>query len=161
MPDSESKPANLVNLFPAPVVADLSNKIKHTLPTRMPTEFDHERAQPKYEAHIYNSAPLDSQDGRMHKDARAGANFDEKIYMMPESYNALRIELHDNWPNLWQLVGGPMAFDAVRFIEMMDDALDTKTTFDSAKVDGICKKYLDLLRALRGLAPLHTASEKA
>lgn len=136
----------------------LRNKV---LPTKFATAQDDAAALPKYEEHMYNAAPVDSEAGRMHAPARAGANFDEKIYMLPESFNALRRELYDNWPALFEFVGHAMAFDAPRFLQLMDSALDTKTTFDSAKVDGISKKYLDLLRAKRGLRPLHSQSEKA
>lgn len=134
-------------------------KIIHTLPTKLPTEFEHEKNLPKTEVNMYNSGPVDDRPG--HIAARPGANFDEKIYMFPDSYNYLRTELNDNWPKLFAHVGYAMAFDAVRFIELMDDALDTKTGFDSAKVDAICKKYIDLLRNKRGLSSLHTTGEKA
>ncbi len=84
---------------------------------------------------------------------------DGKVYLMPESYNALRRELHDNWHNLWNLVQGPMAFDGPRFVDLMNEALGLMTQFDSDNVSGICARYLDTLRKLRGLSPLHTPSE--
>ncbi len=125
------------------------------LPTKFATPQEDAAQQPKHEAVNYSSAlPEDSEPGKMHKPAPANANFDQKIYMFPESYNALRRELHENWPNLFQTVGYFMAFDSVRFIELMDAALDTKTTFDSQKVDAICKKYLNLLRNKRGLSSI-------
>lgn len=139
----------------------MSNEQKKTLPTKFATAADDAMNLPKTEVHNYNNGPVDSEPGRMHAPAKPNANFDEKVYMFPESYNALRVELHDNWPTLFKVVGWYMAFDAVRFIEEMDNALDTKTGFDSAKVDAICKKYLDLLRAKRGLSALHSPSEKA
>ena len=126
------------------------------LPTKFATPADDVANLPKKEAQDYSSTiPIDNEPGRMNKPARPGANFDEKVYLFPESFNALRRELHDYWPNLWQQVGFVMAFDAVVFIELMDAALDTKTTFDSDKVDGICKKYIDLLRNKRGFSGLH------
>lgn len=150
---------------PAQNLADLAASIgkekRTVLPTKFATPFEDQKALPATEAKSYNAAPLDSEAGRAHSSAKANANFDEKVYMMPESFNALRRELYENWPRLFALVGHAMAFDAVRFLELMDGALDTKTTFDSQKVDGTCKKYLDLLRAKRGLAPLHLPSEKA
>ena len=143
-------------------VADLAaklgaDKITKTLPTKFATAFDDAANQPKNEAIRYNNAPLDKD----RVENKPTDNIDQKVYWFPASYNALRVEMHDNWPNLWQLVGRAMAFDAVIFCQLMDAALDTKTTFDTHTVDGICKKYLDLLRAKRGLSSLHTPSEKA
>ena len=54
-----------------------------------------------------------------------------------------------------------MAHDGPVFLELMDAALDTKTTFDTATVGGICAKYIDLLRNKRGLSSIHTTGEKA
>ena len=125
------------------------------LPTKFATEQEDYANLPKYEAKDYSSSlPVDSEPGRMNKPAAKGANIDQKVYMFPESYNALRIEMHDNWPTLFQVVGWPMAFDSIMFIEMMDNALDCKTTFDSDKVSAICHKYLNLLRNKRGLSSL-------
>lgn len=79
-------------------------------------------------------------------------NFDEKIFMFPESYNALRKELVENWPNLWALVGWRMAHRAEEFVEYMNDALDVAVVFDTEAVDFICSTYLSLLRKKRGLS---------
>jgi hypothetical protein len=129
--------------------------VKKVLPTRFATELDDAANLPRHEAHDYSSAlPEDNEPGRMHKPAAPDAHITEKTYLFPESYNALRIELSSCWPNLWQQVGWAMAFDSVRFIELMDAALDTKTTFDSAKVAAICHKYLNLLRNKRGLSSI-------
>lgn len=125
------------------------------LPLRFPTEQEHEANLPKQETHDYSSAlPVDSVPGRMNKPARPDAHVSDKVYLFPESFNALREELDSHWPNLWAQVGYYMAFDAVIFIEMMDAALDTKTTFDSDKVSAICHKYLNLLRNKRGISSL-------
>ena len=82
------------------------------------------------------------------------------VYLVPESFNALRRELEQNWPNLWN---SPlqyfMAFQPQRFVTSMDEALDLVTQFDSGNVDGICKRYLDKLREKRGLKALHNSSE--
>lgn len=130
--------------------------VKKVLPTKFATPLDDAANLPKQEAHDYSSAlPLDNEPGRMNKPAPPGAHISEKVYLFPESYNALRTELDTNWPELWKAVGWFMAFDAVTFIEMMDAALDTKTTFDSQKVDAICKKYLNLLRNKRGISSIH------
>lgn len=132
---------------------------KPVLPTKFATEQDDEANLPKHEAVDYSShLPVDAEPGRMNKPAGDKANFDQKIYMFPESYNALRTELFNNWPSLWKTVGWPMAFDAITFVEMMDAALDTKTTFDSDKVSSICHKYLNLLRNKRGLSSLSYGS---
>ena len=131
------------------------------LPTKFATPAEDEANLPRYEEHMYTGGEVDSQPGRMHKLVDPNAHISEKVYLFPDSFNALRIELNDHFPHLFQVVGWPMVNDGIRFIELMDGALDTKTTFDSAKVDAISKKYLDLLRALRGLSPLHTQGEKA
>lgn len=129
------------------------------LPTKFATPFEDALNLPKQEAYRYNAAPLDKDTG----DKRNNPNDHilEKTYFFPEPYNALRIELYENWPKLWEVVGYVMAYDGPVFVELMDAALDTRTTFDTATVGGICAKYLDLLRAKRGLSPLHTPSEKA
>lgn len=126
--------------------------MKKTRPIRFATPMDDAANLPKTEAINYSSnLPLDNEPGRMHKPVSENAHISEKVYMFPESFNALRRELYENWPNLWLAVGYFMAMDASRFIELMDAALDTKTTFDTAKVDAISKKYLNLLRAKRGV----------
>lgn len=125
-------------------------------PTKFPTAQEHEANLPKQETHDYSAhLPEDSEAGRMHKPAPEGAHFSDKIYLFPESYNALRRELVENWPKVWQKVGYLMAFDAVAFVEHLDAVCNLKTTFDSQKVDAICKRYLDALRNLRGLSSLH------
>lgn len=79
-------------------------------------------------------------------------NFDQKIYMFPESFNALRRELHENWPTLWALVGYRMAFRADEFVELMNHACDVKLVLDSDNVDFICATYLRKLKQMRGLS---------
>jgi hypothetical protein len=90
---------------------------------------------------------------------RTNEHISKKVYLFPEAFNELRKELEGNFPTLWKYVGGDMANNAQRFIHKMDDALDLVTQFDSGNVDGICKRYLDKLRSLRGLKPLHNPSE--
>lgn len=80
------------------------------------------------------------------------ANFDQKIYMMPESYNALRRELMENWPNLWEMAGYYMAFQAEDFIAIMNGATGLKLQFDTQAVDWTCQQYLTKLRQMRGLS---------
>jgi trans-aconitate methyltransferase len=131
------------------------------LPLRFATEQEDQAALPKQEIAHYSAGPEDADAGKKHELVNPNAHISEKTYWLPDSFNALRREMDENWPNLFKSVGWPMAFDAPTFIEMMDAALDTKTTFDTAKVDSICKKYLDLLRNKRGLSSLHTHFEKA
>ena len=88
--------------------------------------------------------------------ATPGASFSEKIYIFPDSYNALRRELHDFWPTLWPVAGYCMAHKSDDFVEVMNIALDLRLQYDTARVDTICKIYLDALRKLRGLAPLNS-----
>ena len=128
-------------------------KMIKVLPTKFATPQEDSANLPPREAVDYSSAlPVDDLPGSIHKAARENANTDEKVYMFPPSFNALRTELSDNWPELFSKVGWCMAFDAPVFIEMMDAALDTKTTFDTAKVNSICLKYLNKLRNKRGIS---------
>lgn len=134
---------------------DPSKQISKVLPTKFATPAEDAANLPKQEAKDYSShLPEDSEPGRMNKPAPANAHISEKVYYFPESFNALRVEMHDHWPTLWKTVQWFMAFDAVTFIEIMDGACDCRTTFDTAKVDAICARYLDLLRKKRGLSPL-------
>jgi hypothetical protein len=120
------------------------------------TDLDDALHAPKHEAKIYSPGDVDAVSGAA--TARPDAHISEKVYLFPESYNYLRKMLYEEFPMLFQIVGHAMAFDAPRFIELMDAALDTKTTFDSDKVDSTCKKYIDLLRAKIGLSPLHATA---
>ena len=79
----------------------------------------------------------------------ASKNFDQKIYLFPESYNQLRKELSTYWPNLWAQVSWPMVFAAGMFIERMNDALDMNEQLDSERVDAICTAYLEELHRRR------------
>lgn len=88
----------------------------------------------------------------MESDNHISKSFDQKIYLFPPSYNALRQELNDHWPTLWQHVQWAMAFAAGLFIERMNDALDLNVQLDSGKVDAICATYLQALRKKRGLS---------
>ena len=66
----------------------------------------------------------------------------------PESYNQLRKELHDSWPDLWKRVQWFMAFDWALFIENMNMTLDLRVPFET-DVDLVCKIYLKTLQQLR------------
>lgn len=129
----------------------MTQEKRTVLPTKFATEWDDNRQLPKHEARNYSEhLPVDAQPGRMHAPATANAPLEDKVYYFPESYNALRKELSESWPTLWQVVGHAMAFDAPKFIEMMDAALEMKTTFDSAKVGAICHRYWNALRMKKG-----------
>lgn len=78
-------------------------------------------------------------------------NFDQKIYLFPESYNALRQELYEHWPTVWAGVGWPMAFAANIFVERMNEVCDLRITLDSDRVDAICSAYLQKLWQMRGV----------
>lgn len=76
-------------------------------------------------------------------------NFDQKLYMFPESYNALRKELVENWPEIWKVVGWFMAHDAPSFVEIMNEATQLRIQFDTDKVSWICDQYWKKLREMR------------
>lgn len=81
-------------------------------------------------------------------------NFDQKIYWFPDSYNALRRELMEHWPEIWPLVGWYMANNGPQFVEMMNAGCQLKLQFDTNKVESICKTYLNFLRKKRGVSEL-------
>lgn len=77
-------------------------------------------------------------------------NFDQKVYMFPESYNQLRREMFENWQtSLWPQVSWCMAYAANLFVERMNEFLDLKVQLDSDRVDYICTVYLNELRKRR------------
>lgn len=82
-------------------------------------------------------------------------NFDQKIYMFPEVFNALRRELMTYWPHTWQGAQWYMGNNAQEFVHYMNDALGLKVQFDSAKVEAICQVFLSKLRSDRGASKLH------
>ena len=92
---------------------------------------------------VHAHKPLDNPDA---------AHITEKIYMFPESFNALRRELSENWPHLWAAVSWPMAFKAEDFVSLMNEALNMRIQFDGNRVDATCTTYLNELRRLRGLS---------
>jgi hypothetical protein len=93
----------------------------------------------------------------------AKKNFDQKLYLFPESFNALRRELDSNWPTLFNTVDPAtgyslawcMVFKAEEFISILNGALDLMVQMDSDNVDAICKTFLDALREKRGVSRLN------
>lgn len=76
-------------------------------------------------------------------------NFDQKIYMFPPAYNALRKELVENWPTLWALTSYRMAFMPEEFCAIMNDATSLRVIFDSGAVNWMCDKWLNELIRMR------------
>lgn len=84
----------------------------------------------------------------------------QKYYFLPESFHALRKELMENYPTFWQRAGYLMGYDATQFVELCSEAFEIQfLVFDSANVDGTCKRILDAARNKRGLSSLHTMDE--
>lgn len=81
-------------------------------------------------------------------------NFDQKIYLFPDEYIALRKELVEHWPEIWILVGWLMAHNGPQFVDAMNAGLQMNLQFDTHKVGPICKKYLNRLRKQRGVSEL-------
>lgn len=80
-------------------------------------------------------------------------NFDEKVYMFPPAYNALRKELYENWQDtLWPLVAWRMAYRAEEFTSYMNAATGLSLAVDSDCVDWTCEQYLKRLKQMRGLS---------
>jgi hypothetical protein len=101
-------------------------------------------------------------DGQKDSLVDSKAHISQKIYYFPESFNALRRELEENYPNFFNSVNPEvgmspayaMVFDAPKFVGMCNGATDGVVQFDSHNVDGICKEFLNKFRAMRGLSPL-------
>lgn len=76
-------------------------------------------------------------------------NFDQKIYMFPPAFNALRKELNDNWPTLWAISSWYMANRPEEFCAIMNEATSLRIIFDSGAVNWMCDKWLDELIRMR------------
>lgn len=80
-------------------------------------------------------------------------NFDQKIYMFPPAFNALREELYNNWQDsIWPLVAWRMVNNAEEFVEVMNAVTGLKLLIDSDAVNWICDRYWHKLRKMRGLS---------
>jgi hypothetical protein len=107
---------------------------------------------PSHQRHDYSSDSISKKK-----------EFSDKVYLFPESFNALRRELNDQWPALFNTVNPIsgrslawcMVFDAPEFIAGLNGALDMMVQYDTEDVDGICKQFLDALRQKRGVSKLH------
>jgi hypothetical protein len=80
--------------------------------------------------------------------------FDQKIYMFPEEFNALRRELSEHHPKLWRLVAWHMGNNGPHFVHIMNAVLDMNVQFDTDKVGPICKMFLNRLRKHRGVGEI-------
>lgn len=76
-------------------------------------------------------------------------NFDQKIYMFPPAYNALRKELNENWPALWAVSSWYMANRPEEFCGIMNGATELRIIFDSGAVNWMCDKWLNQLIRMR------------
>lgn len=96
-------------------------------------------------------------------DASKNKEFSQKIYLLPDSFNALRSELDNYWPTLFNSVDPTtgvslawcMAFKAEDFIAIMNSTFNTLVQYDTENVDGICKEFLNVLREKRGVSKLN------
>lgn len=97
-----------------------------------------------------------------HNPVAPNASFDKKVYFFPESFNALRRELEENWRDFF-LTASPdtgtspawcMVFDAPQFIGFMNGFTGLSIQVDTGSVDYICKQFLNALRAKRGVSKL-------
>jgi hypothetical protein len=77
-----------------------------------------------------------------------------KASYLPESYNQLRKELHDNWPLLWKKVQWYLAFDWPLFIENMNKLLDVEVSGNQEVAD-VCTAYLQILHSKKSIIILH------
>lgn len=89
-------------------------------------------------------------------------NFDQKIYLFPQSFNALRRFMEENYPVFFNTVNPDtgvstaycMVNDAPQFIGLMNGAFDLAEQMDSDDIEGICKRFLDAARIKKGLSRL-------
>lgn len=90
-------------------------------------------------------------------------NFDQKIYYFPEEFNALRRELEQYWPAFFGTINPEFGFSPAwamvhngpQFIGLMNGALDMDMQLDTENIAGICKAYLNKMRAMRGVSPIN------
>lgn len=100
--------------------------------------------------------------GRATELVAPNAHFSEKIYFFPESFNALRRELEENYPTFFHSVvpgfgyspAWAMVHNAPQFVGFCNGATDLDVMFDSSNVAGICLKFLNAFRAMRGVSPI-------
>lgn len=76
-------------------------------------------------------------------------NFDQKIYMFPPAFNALREELHNHWPHLWEVTSWYMANRPEEFCGIMNAATELRVIFDSGAVNWMCDQWLRKLQKMR------------
>lgn len=101
--------------------------------------------------HSFSEAPLQPKK-----------NLDQKIYLFPEEFNALRRELEENWPTFFTSVNPEFGFSPAwamvhngpQFIGLMNGALDTDVQLDTENIAGTCKIFLNKFRAMRGVSPI-------
>ena len=74
-----------------------------------------------------------------------------QMQMLPEEFNDLRKELHENWPDIFQRVGWYMMWDWPMFIETMNMILQERIPFN-ATVEVASTQYIIILRKKRGAA---------
>lgn len=97
-----------------------------------------------------------------HNPARKNDNIDKKVYLFPESFNALRRELDENWREFFHTVNPTsgtspawcMVFDAAQFIGYCNGFTGLSLQMDSENVDGICKTFLNAFRSMRGVGAI-------
>lgn len=97
-----------------------------------------------------------------HGAADAKANFDQKIYYFPPEFHALREELQNNWKDFFETINplsgtSPaycMVFDAPQFIGYCNGITGLSLQHDTGDVAGICKKFLNGFRKLRGVGAI-------
>jgi hypothetical protein len=97
-----------------------------------------------------------------HGAAKPGANFDQKIYFFPPEFHALREELQNNWKDFFETTNplsgtSPaycMVFDAPQFIGYCNGMTGLSLQHDTGDVAGICKKFLNAFRKLRGVGAI-------
>lgn len=90
------------------------------------------------------------------------AHLSEKLYFFPESFNALRRELEENYPTFFNSINPEfgyspayaMVFNGPQFVGFCNGALEMDVQFDSENIEEICKKFLNGFRQLRGVSPI-------
>jgi hypothetical protein len=90
------------------------------------------------------------------------AGFDQKIYLFPEEFHALRRELEENWRDFFHTVNplsgtSPaycMVYDAPQFIGYCNGMTGLTVQLDTGDVAGTCKKFLNAFRKLRGVGEI-------
>lgn len=100
--------------------------------------------------------------GQFDKRVADNEHISQKLYFFPPEFIALRQELDSHWREWFETVqpltgtspAWCMVFDAPQFIGYCNGATGLGIQLDTGNVAGICKKFLNAFRAMRGVGAI-------